>query len=176
MKQKLLIIGIAIVVIVALVSGSKAAIFYYGSGLNVNVASTTSQFILANGVATTTFSTDGYESTSLLIALASSSTAPTLCWVNQFSDNQVDWYSEDSLYASSTLHVGTQRSDCFTYSSSTANSIFSSGSDGVTRFIGKKIEVSNHNTIFGRTIFTVTGANARLDVRLNKKNQIVILK
>jgi len=175
-KKFLIIVGIVALAIVVLATGTKAAIFYYGSERNVDVASTTAQFVLANGTVTKTYSSDGFEEASLLVALASSSTAPTLCWSNQFSDNGTDWYSEDTIYASSTLHVGTQRSDCFTYSTSTGTTIISNGSNGVTRFVGKKIDINNFNTVMSRTIFTVTGTNALLDVRVNKKNEIVILK
>lgn len=175
-KKLLILVSVIALVVTVLATGTKAAIFYYGSERNVDVASTTAQFVLANGTVTKSFASDGFEKASFLIALASSSTAPTLCWSNQFSDNGTDWYTQDSLYASSTLHVGTQRSDCFTYSTSTGTTIISNGSNGVTRFVGKKIDLDDLNTVFTRTIFTVTGANALLDVRTNKKNEIVILK
>lgn len=175
-KKFLIIVGIVVLGITVLTTGTKAAIFYYGSERNIDVASSTSQFVLANGTVTKTFASDGFEQASMLVALASSSTAPTLCWSNQFSDNGTDWYSEDNTYASSTLHVGTQRSDCFTYSTSTGTTIISTGSNGVTNYVGKKIDINNFNTVMARTIFTVTGANARIDIRVNKKNEIVILK
>lgn len=177
-KKFLIVVGIfaLVVTVLATVTVSKAAIFYYGSDRNIDVASTTAQFVLANGTVTKTFGSDGFEGASLLVAIASSSTAPTLCWSNQFSDNGTDWYSEDSIYASSTVHVATQRSDCFIYSTSTGTTLISTGSDGKTVYVGKKIDVNNFNTVMSRTIFTVTGANARLDVRVNKKNEIVISK
>lgn len=177
MNKKFLIIGVIFALVVTvLATASKAAIFYYGSERNADFASTTAQFVLANGTVTKTFGSDGFEKASLLVALASSSTAPTLCWSNQFSNNGTDWYSEDDVYASTTVHIGTQRSDCFTYSTSTGTTLISAGSDGKTVYVGKKIDISNFNTVMSRTIFTVTGANARLDVRINKKNEIVILK
>lgn len=175
-KKFLILVSIVVLGVVVLATGTKAAILYYGSERNVDVASTTAQFVAVNGTVTKTYSSDGFEKGSFLVALASSSTAPTLCWTNQFSDNGTDWYSEDTLYASSTFHVGTQRSDCFTYSTSTGTTIISNGSNGVTRFVGKKIDINNFNTVLSRTIFTVTGANALLDVRVNKKNEIIILK
>lgn len=174
MKKNIII---AIAVILFGIAGSvTAAGFYYPSSNSNNVASTTASYVLANGTVSKTIISDGIEQVSWLVAFASSSTPPTLSWTNFYSLNGTDWYAEDQTYASSTAHVSSEKVENWVYATSSATTILSNGSNGVTKFIGRRIVIPNLGTLYTKTIFTVTGANAMLDVRSATKNQVVISK
>lgn len=171
-----------ILVVVAIVAGNlavKSAGLYYIKSAEYDVASTTSTFLIGGtGTTTKTVTSDGYQQISWLVALASSTTPPTLCWKNQYSNNGTDWYGEDGTYASTTAHYTADRKECWTYSSTTADTnIVSRGSDGVTLFLGRKIVVPNLDTTYTRTIFSVDPVvRARLDIRSSLKNEVILNK
>lgn len=180
MKKYILIIGIIVGILATSIPAAKALNLYYiqlyGSA---NVASTTSSFIIGgNSTTTKVIGSDGFNQVSWLVALASSSTPPTLCWKNQYSNNGTDWYTEDSQYASSTIHISGNKSECWTYSTTTSGTtIISNGSDGVTQYVGRKIVVPNLDTQHTRTVFSIDpGVSARLDIRGSLKNEVKLNK
>ena len=158
----------------------KSAGLYYTGTVNDNLAaSTTATFIIGGNATTTkTFNSDGYEQVSYLVALGSSTTPPTLSWKNQYSNNGVDWYNEDQVFASSTTHLSTDRTETWVYSTTTAGTnIISRGTNGVTLFVGRKIVVPNLDTVYTRTQFSISPtSHAMLDVREVKKNTVVTNK
>lgn len=180
MKKYILIVLIVTIVVLIGILGVKAANLYYVPiSYSPNVASTTASLIVGGTSTTTkTIASDGYQQLTYLVALASSSTPPTLCWMNEYSSNGVDWYGEDYSYASTTVHISTQKQECWLYSTTTAgNTVLSRGTNGVTSFIGRKIVIPNLDTMFTRTIFSInSGVNALLDIRRILKNEIVLTK
>lgn len=176
--MKKYIITLAIIVVGVLVAGTvTAAGLYYIPSASYGVASTTSTYIIGGtGTTTRTFASDGYQQMSWLVALASSTTPPTLCWRNEYSNNGTDWYTESNATSTYT-HNAVERSECWTYATTSASSLISRGSDNKTLFIGRKIVVPNLDTTFTRTVFSVNpGVNARLDIRSSLKNEVVTTK
>lgn len=173
-----LILGAMLLTLFLLVQTAKAIGLYYVASSQTGVASTTSSYIIGGtGTTTKTVMSDGLEQVSFLVALASSSTPPTLCWSNQYSNNGTDWYGEDQVYASSTTHIASDKQECWLYATTSASTIISRGTDGKTLFIGRKIVVPNLDTQYTRTIFSIQpGVNARLDIQSSSKNEVVITK
>lgn len=170
----------AVVILTILVLGNsvaKSAGLYYIPSAAYSVASTTSTYVIGGTATTTkTITSDGFQQVSWLVALASSSTPPTLCWKNEYSNNGIDWYTESNA-TSTYVHNNLEKTECWTYATTTASEFISLGSDGVTRFIGRRIIVPNLDTTYTRTLFSVNpGVNARLDVRSSLKNEVVIHK
>ncbi len=186
MKKYILIAVVVIGILIGSVSTVKALNLYYIQvGGSTEVASSTSTFVIGGNATTTkTIVSDGFSQVSWLVALASSTTPPTLCWKNQYSNNNTDWYTEDasSTLASTNLaHSPIDKQECWTYASTTSGTntatILSTGSDGKTLFMGRKIVVPNLDTQYTRTVFSInTGVSARLDVRGSIKNSVVISK
>ncbi len=174
--KKYIILAVAVLLLGGAAIAKAVPLHYLPSTQAGGVASSTASFVLANGSITKTFSSDGIQQVTWLVAMASSSTPPTLSWTNQYSNNGTDWYSEDSVYASSTTHIAAEKVENWLYATSSATTIISTGPDGVTKFIGRKIVVPNLDTQFTRTIFTVTGANARVDIQRSLKNEVVTVK
>jgi len=177
MMKKYLVSILAIIISLGGIIFVKAGGLYYqdSTSSNANFASTTSSFIVGGtGTTTKTIASDGFEQISWLVALASSTTPPTLCWTNQYSNNGTDWYTEDYSYASTTVHISTEKQECWLYATTTSTNFVSRGSDGLTYYIGRKIVVPNLDTVFTRTIFSINyGVNARLDIRGSLKNEVV---
>lgn len=167
------------------VSTTKAFGLYYKQvNSSSNLASTTSVFIIGGtGTTTKTFASDGYQQLTHFIALASSSTPPTLCWTNQYSNDGTDWYTQDNNYASTsagtsdTVHASSQYKECWTYATTSSSHVMSYGTDGKTIYIGRKIVVPNLDSVFTRTVFSIDpGVRARLDIRSVLKNEIIVQK
>lgn len=181
-------IGLIAIIIAFLVGVSflgnqtvKAISLYYQSD-SMNLASTTATFIIG-GTATTTKATvsDGFGRISYLVALASSSTPPTLCWRNEFSSNGTDWYAENvalNSLATSTVGVRTAKEECWLYATTTETSLYlSTGTDGKTIYVGKKVDVPSLSSAWTRTIFYLTaGDRARLDVKKIVSNEVIQTK
>ena len=170
-----------VLILIGLPTITKSASRYYALiNPTPNLASTTATFIIGGTSTTTkTFDSDGYEQATFLVAMASSSTPPTLCWKTQYSDNAVDWYSEDYTYASSTSHLSPDPQSCWLYSTTTAlgTNIISQGRDGVTTFLSRKIVIPNLDTNYTRTQFSISSQNrAMLDVRVVRKNTVITSK
>lgn len=179
MNKKFIIVLSAMVITAFLVAGvAKAVNVYYQADGAPNVASTTATFQIG-GLATTTktSSTDGFGRVSYLVAVASSSTVPTLCWRNEFSDNGTDWYGE---FATSTNTTGTvtNKVECWTAATtSDITNFISRGTNGVTIYIGKRVDVLGLNTGLTRTIFYLNNAQrAMVDVRKVISNEVIIAK
>lgn len=161
-------------------------LYYLPSAQFGGVASTTASYIIGGtgtSTLTKTFSSDGIEQASWLVAVASSTTPPTLCWKTEFSNNGTDWYGTDNFLASTTVdsailsHNAGERSDCWKASTSTASTIISRGSNGVSLFVGRKIVISNLDTTHTRIIFAVNpGVNALVDIQRSLKNTVVTTK
>ena len=178
------IIGSVIVLSLAVLFGNQTvkglSLYYVPSSQSISLASTTATFIIGGtGTTTKTFYSDGYQQNSWLIALASSTTQPTLCWINQYSNNGTDWYTQDSFNLASTTpqHVGTENQECFTYATTTATQLISKGTDNLTWYIGRKIVVPNLDTTLTRTIFSITApGRGMLDIRSSLKNEVTLTK
>jgi len=168
--MKKYIIGLAIVLGFLTVTVVKAGPLYYlPSSQAGGVASTTATFVASGTTITGRFTSDGVEQVSYLVALGSSTTAPILSWVNQYSNNGTDWYTDTTGYASTTANY-------WAYGTTTGQTIISNGSDGVTKFIGRRIDVTNLGTTHTRTVFTVTGGNALIDIQRSLKNTVITTK
>ena len=166
----------------------KSATFYYLHDSNVNKTATSSTSYIIGGTSTTTKTvlSDGYEQISYMISLASSTTPPQLCWRNQFSNDNNFWYGEDAeltTNATTTTHVRTAKEHCWVYASSTDPTtsnqaqLVGGGNNGKEIYVFKKVVVPNLDTPYTRTVFSITpGANARLGVEINKKNELVLQK
>lgn len=158
---------------------AKGITLYYLPESSTGVASTTASFIIGGTATTTkTITSDGNQQISYLVALASSTTPPTLCWQNEYSNNGTDWYNEDSVYASSSpTHIVGENQQCVTYATTTASNLLSRGRDNVTLYIGRRIDVPNLSTTYTRTKFSI-GATQRamLDVRSTLKNEVITTK
>lgn len=177
-KKFLTILGLIFITSLIIVSSVKALNLYYEASSHTGVASTTATFMIG-GQATTTVTrvADGYQQISYLVSLGASTTAPTLCWKNQYSNNNTDWYTEDLVYASSTLHLTTEKEECWTYATTTTTNLISMGSNGVTLFVGRKIVVPNLDTQYVRTQFYLSGTGrGMLDVRTSLKNEVIKTK
>lgn len=174
---------ISLIVLFSIVGGgfltAKAAGQYYnGSDPDLAPASTTASMMVGGtATSTKTFSSDGFDQMSWLVAIGASTTPPTICWTNQYSNNAVDWYTEDTVYASSTIHVATEKQECMLYATTSASTFLSRGIDGATHYIGRRIVVPNLGTSFARTIFSINpGAQALVDIRGIRKNQVIVNK
>ena len=159
----------------------KAVSLYYQSD-SMNLASTTATFIIG-GTATTTKTSisDGFGRISYLVALASSTTPPTLCWRNEYSANGTDWYEESvalNSLATSTVSVRTFKEECWLYATTTDETLYlSKGSDNKTIYIGKRIDVPSLSTAWTRTKFYLTaGDRARLDIKKVISNEVTQTK
>ena len=159
----------------------KAVSLYYQSD-SMNLASTTATFIIG-GTATTTKTSisDGFGRISYLVALASSTTPPTLCWRNEYSANGTDWYEETvalNSLATSTVSVRTFKEECWLYATTTDETLYlSKGSDNKTIYIGKRIDVPSLSTAWTRTKFYLTaGNNARVDIKKVISNEVTQTK
>lgn len=163
------------------VKAVKAVSLYYQSD-SMNVASTTATYIIGGtGTTTKTTISDGFGRISYLVALASSTTPPTLCWRNEFSANGTDWYAENvalNSLATSTVGVRTFKEECWVYATTTDTTLqLSTGSDGKTIYIGKKVDVPSLSSAWTRTKFYVNaGVNARLDIKKVVSNEVIQTK
>jgi hypothetical protein len=181
-KKFLIVLGSMFLTFFLILGTVKAANVYYQAISGVGVASTTAVFQIGGQATTTkTFSSDGYGRVSYLISVGASTTPPTLCWRNEFSDNGTDWYAESvalNATATSTISVRTAREECWIYATTTDTSLFQSlGSDGKTVFIGKKIDIEGLKTGHTRTKFYLNNANrARVDVKTIVSNEVIITK
>lgn len=142
-------------------------------------ATTTLSYVIG-GYSTTTVTsgTDGLNSIAYLVTFSSSTTPPTLCWQNQFSENNVDWYAEDdSANASSTISVVDGKENCWTYSSTTDLSskiTLSPSGLATTTYLFKKIVVKDLDTPITRTKFYVRpGVSANLSIKSIIKSSVV---
>lgn len=176
-KKLFIILGSMLLTFLLIVGTAKAVNLFYQAD-SMNLASTTAAFQIG-GISTTTktASSDGFGRVSYLVTVASSSTVPTLCWRNQFSDNGTDWYGE---FATSTNTTGTvtDKVECWDAATTTDTSNFiSRGTDGVTIHIGKRVDVFNLNTGLMRTVFYLNnGQRARVDVKRISSNEVVVTK
>lgn len=168
--MKKYIIGLIIVMALVLTTvGVKAAALYYLPSSQIGgVASTTAAFVAVGSTVTGTFSSDGIEQVSFLVAMGASTTQPILNWMVEYSNNGTDWYSDTTGVASSTAN--------YWLYASTTGTIISKGDDGLTYFVGRRIDVTNLATTYTRVIFTVTRANAYVDIQRSLKNTVVMTK
>lgn len=168
----------------------KAGALYYINNSVIGKTATSSTAYIPGGTATTTvvFQSDGYQSASYLISLASSTTPPTLCWRNQFSNDGAFWYAESDITdtATSTLATtylpSTSRERCFTYASSTEPATsnraqLTGGAAGTEVYVFRKVSVPVLDTLYTRTVFYINpGVKARFGVERNLKNEVVVTK
>jgi hypothetical protein len=171
MKKYLSIIAAIVLLIGFFTVGAKAAALYYVPSAQYGaVASSTSAYVLAGTSITNTFSSDGYEQVSYLVGVGSSTTPPVVSWKAEYSNNGTDWYADSTLSASSTANY-------WLAATTTAGAtIISKGTDGVTLFVGRRIDVANLSTQYTRVTFSLTGAAARVDIQRSLKNTVVIHK
>lgn len=178
--KKIILVG-TVVAVACLAYGltniAKSAGLLYPT---VRTTATTTLTYVIGGYSTTTASlpTDGIDRISYLVTLGSSTTPPTLCWQNQGSDNNVDWYAEDTnANASSTISVVDGKENCWTYSSTTDLSskvTVSPSGLATTTYLFKKIVVSGIDTPMTRTKFYVrSGVNASLSIKAIVSSDIV---
>jgi hypothetical protein len=171
---------IILVAVIGLFSYSSVKAFnaYYQTDQKQGVLASTTAVYMVGGMATTSEYTisDGIESVSYMVAIASSSTAPTLCWQNLYSNNGYDWYGSDQ--ASSTIaHQSSDVVECWTAATTSSSIIISRGTTGDELFIGRRIIVSGLDTQYLATNFWVTaGQKVRLDIIKNIKNSVVVNK
>jgi hypothetical protein len=181
MKNKIIFaLGVGIIVLGSLVfmaGNTKAFNGYYKASNPYALASTTAVYRAANATTTIVTDVDGLQQMSYLVAVASSSTVPVLCWQNEYSNNGSDWYSQDFTYASSTSHFNQSSvyQDCMSFATSTNSTIFSKGNDGKTNFVGRRITIDRMDSQYVRTSF-VNSVASMVDVQTSVKNDVVVNK
>lgn len=180
--MKKIIIGIFALVVITLlaIGGAKAAGLYYTPvDSDPRVASSTAVFVIGGTATTSTTKvtqSDGQQQISYLLAIGASTTPPTICWTNQYSNNGTDWYTE--MQSTSTItHLAAEKKECILYATTTADTFLSRGADGLTHYIGRRVVVPNLDTTYTRTIFSVQpGTRARIDIRRSLKNEVILQK
>lgn len=104
MNKKIIIIG-GLLAVLALVYGQSQKARAYPSFVQIKstagegIIATTTTNTLTPGTGTTTLSwaNEEIDANGLYIALKASTTAATLQWSYQWSNNNVDWYEQDSV-------------------------------------------------------------------------------
>ena len=159
------------------------ALYYVPVGLVNGKTATSSTAFIKGGLATTTVvsTSDGIEEISYYVTLTSSTTPPTLCWQNEYSNDGSFWYSEDAKFSSSTISIGGAVENCWVYASTTPTSATSSrmvtGADGKEIALFKRIDVKDLNAQFTRTLFYVRpNIDSRVGVERSFKNQVITTK
>ncbi len=193
MKKYLLSFALVLVLSGAAFVGvpkAKGALLYYHNNSQIGKSATSSSayIIGGNGTTTQTFQSDGYQNASYMIELASSTTPPTVCWRNQYSNDGTFWYSQGDITDVSTSTTATvfvpstPKETCWTYASTTApatsqNAQLTAGADGKEVYVFRKISTPVLDTLYTRTVFYINaGVNARLGVERNLKNEVTTSK
>lgn len=152
-------------------SANRSALVYKYQ--NDNTKATTSIAYMTAGTGTTTsptFVTALADQLDLNIVLSASSTASTLNWRYEFSDNNVDWYTEaGDTTSNATTSILTR--DGKIYSWTFASSTTGSGND--TRAF-QHVKIKDIAAAYTRVIFFLPAgsANAGVNVYAVKKEQL----
>ncbi len=138
-------------------------------------STTTRAYLISGGNATTTlgFYTDNADQVDFNLILESTTTPPHAAWRYEYSENNIDWFSDDvaiTTNATSTVHVGTYAEQLWNFASTTGGTANGSTTDF------KHVQLLNLNTAFMRIVFYLIpgspAANVWIQARTKSNNPI----